>query len=488
VAYTKTPENSTYSTVEIDLLKLNQSRGTATNKDANLINCYPEFKFNKLTKEQEYTIVKRPGYTSYISAPSGTEARGAYYWKDQDKLYYAVDDDILVYTASTGALVTTLNAVFLTTTGNVGFTEFIYDTGTVKIVAVDGSRIVTIDSANTVVTGADGDQPSSFIPIPIFLNGYLLIVKSATADIYNSDNNDPLAYTPGSFINAEIEPDQLKSITKLNNYIAVLGSNSIEYFYDAGIATGSPLQRNEPPVKQIGYVTGLAQQNNRSYFVGSEKNGTVDVYMLEDLKVTSLGHAGIKRYLSSYAADYVANIFGAIAMCNGTSWYILSDTVRTDVLELETQLWSQWASPSATAFPIKYSFPYAAPNGTRNLFILSTSLAIFNLDANQGQDNGSNFTVTVITAPEDFGTLNWKNMHRLVVWADYPTATLPVDIQWTDDDYQTYNTAQSIELFQDLPCIYQLGGFRQRAFKITYTGSLPLRVSKMECEINKGSN
>ena len=458
------------------------------NEEPNLINCFPEYVINKLTGEQKINVVKRPGYTSFISAPSGTNARGAFYWKDQDKLFYAVDDDILVYTASTGILITTLNAVFLTSSGDVGFTEFLYDTGITKIVAVDGSRIVTIDSANTVVTGVDADQPSSFVPIPIFLNGYLLIVKTATADIYNSDNNDPLSYTPGNFINAEIEPDQLKSIVKLNNYIAVFGSNSIEYFYDAGIGTGSPLQRNDVPVKQIGYVCGLATHNNKAYFVGSVRTGTVDVFVLEDLKITSLGHMGTRRYLSSYAADYAANIFGSIVMCAGHSWYVLSDAVRTDCLDLESNLWTQWALGAGTAFPIKYSFPYTAPNGTRNLFITSASLAIFNFDANAYQDNLVNFTVTIVTDNEDFGTLNQKNMDRLIVWADYPTATQNLTIQWTDDDYQSYNTSQNIDLFQDLPSILQLGGFRQRAFRLTYSGNLPLRIQRLECEINKGNN
>lgn len=486
--FSKTPEYSSYSTQMVDLLKINQSRTTATNRDANLINCFPETTLSQITKEKEIKIVKRPGFTQFISAPAGTTARGFYYWKDQDKLYYAIDDDILVYTASSGALVTTLNAVWTTSTGEVGFTEFLYDNGTTKVVAVDGTRIVTIDSANTVVTGADGDQPSSFIPIPIFLNGVILIVKTSTADIYNSDLNDPLAWTAGSFINAEIEPDHIKSIVKLNNYIAVLGSSSIEYFYtDPASVSGTVLARNEVPVKQVGYVCGLATQDNKAYFVGTVRKGTVDVFLLEDLKLTSLGHNGIKRYLSSYAADYVANILGSIIMCAGHSWYVLSDAVRTDVFELETQLWSQWALGAGTAFPVKYSFPYAAANGTRNLFITSTSLAVYNLDANQYQDNSVNFTVTMITAPEDFGTMRWKNMDQMTIWADYPTSTTSINIQWSDDDYQSYTSARSVNLFQDLPSLTQLGGFRQRAFKLTYSDNFPLRISGLECEINKGT-
>lgn len=487
--FSKTPEYSTYTTQVIDLLKVNQSRSTATNREANLINCFPELTFNKLTKEQEIQIVKRPGFTQFISSPGGyTTSRGVYYWKDQDKLFYALDDDILVYTASTGALITTLNAVWTTTTGEVGFTEFLYDTGVTNIVAVDGVRIVTISTTNVVVTAGAG-FPTPFIPIPIFLDSFLFLVKQGTADIYNSDVNAPLLWTGATFITAEIEPDQLRSIVKLNNYLAVFGSQSIEYFYPFFIdVTRSPLSRNDVPVKQIGFVCGLATQSNKAYFVGSVRTGTVDVFVLEDFKITSLGHDGIKRYLSSYAADYVANIRGSVVMCAGHSWYVLSDGTRTDVFELETELWSQWALGAGTAFPIKYSFPYTSANGTRNLFVTTTTLAVYNMDANQYQDNLVNFTVTIVTANESFDTLKWKNMDQLTVLADYPSSSTSLNIQWSDDDYQTYSSNQSINLFQDLPCLYQLGGFRQRAFRITYSDNFPLRIQKLECEINKGVN
>lgn len=495
MAFSNTPELSTYSTVEIDLLKVNQSRDVSTNKDPNLINCYPEFTFNKLTNQQDVNIRKRPGYTTYISAPFGTVARGIYYWKDQDKLFYAVDRDMHVYTASTGSIFTTISNFFSVSsgTGPVGFVEFLYESGEVRLVVVDGIQIRTISTILSVVTGVDPDQPGTpstgtFLPIPIFLNGYLLIIKTDTADIYNSDSNNPLSFTSTGFINSEIEPDQLKSIAKLNNYIVVLGSSSIEYFYDASIATGSPLQRNEVPVKTIGYVTGLAQQSNRVYFVGTEKNGSVDVYVLEDLKISSLGNPGTKRYLSSYSLNYATNLLGSIVSCKGANWYVLSDAVRTDVLDLESQLWSQWANGATSVFPIKHSTSFASITGTRSIFVLSTSLTIFAFDQSVYQDNGTNFTVTIVTENEKFGTLLWKNMDKFIINADNPVSSQLINVQWTDDDYQSYNTAQTIDLFQSLPCIYQLGGFRERAFKLSYTGALPLRISKIECEINKGNS
>ncbi len=85
--------------------------------------------------------------------------------------------------------------------------EYLFDTGSTKIVAADGARVITIDSSNVVVTGASPDQPAGFEPHVMFLDGYLFMVKAGTSDIYNSDLNDPLAYTAGSFISAEMVGD-----------------------------------------------------------------------------------------------------------------------------------------------------------------------------------------------------------------------------------------------------------------------------------------
>ena len=491
MAYTKTPDISTYSTVEIDLVKVNQSRSTSTSKDPNLINCYPEYTFNKLTKEQEVTVVKRSGYTTLITV-AGTAPRGLFYWSDVDELYYSVDRNIHVYNASTGVLIVTLTNVFSNDPGNVGFTTFLYDNGTSKVVATNGLTIVTIDSAHTVVTGADADQPGvgagSLLPIPIFLNGYLIVIKVGTADIYNSDLNDPLVFTAGNFINAEIEPDQLKSIVKLNNYIAVLGTNSIEYFYDAGIGTGSPLQRNESPVKQIGYIGGLARHNNTAFFVGVNRGSKPAVYVLEDLKVREISHAGIRRFLEYFAFPGETLLFGNVIASNGHDFYVLHNDVQTYALEIESEIWTQWVKKASTYFPIRYGISFVSLYGGKTYFTDGFVTNVYEMSPTYTQDDGTSFTMTIVTANEDFGTLNWKNMHRLVVYADYPTATQNLTIQWSDDDYQSYNTSQNLDLYQDLPCIYQLGGFRQRAFKLTYTDSLALRIEKLECEINKGTS
>jgi len=203
MAFDKTPATSTYQTKQISILSEINSRAASVSTDVDYLNCYPEIIKNKTTQEQKVAIRKRKGCSALVTTPN-TTTRGVYYWEDQSKLYVAQSDDVLVYNMPAGTLATTLTAVFPTTTsGDVGFTEFLYDTGEIKLVVTDGTTLSTIDSSNVVVASGDADMPAH-IPQPVFLDGYLFIVKTNTADLYNSNLNDPLAYTAGDFISSGI--------------------------------------------------------------------------------------------------------------------------------------------------------------------------------------------------------------------------------------------------------------------------------------------
>ena len=74
------------------------------------------------------------------------------------------------------------------------------------------------------------------------------------------------------------------------------------------------------------------------------------------------------------------------------------------------------------------------------------------------------------------------------VIGDTPSAATNMSVQWSDDDYTTFNTARLVNLKQDLACLRQLGSFRQRIFKFTYTDNYPLRIQDIEVDINKGTS
>lgn len=484
--FSRTPTEDTFSEQNVRLTReINARDGGTSGKDEDLINVFVERVKNKNASDDRHFIVKRAGTTEVISSVASEAVRGMFFWEDQAKLFYAVNNDLYAYDVNTAG-VTTFSNCFGTTSGDVGFCLFLFDTGFSKVVATDGTTMVTVDDTLTLVTGSDPDMPLH-LPYPVFLDGYLFIVKVSTADIYNSNLNDPLAYTAGDFITAEMEGDQLIRIAKINNYIAAMGSNSIEYFWDAGIASGSPLQRNDSPIKLNTFLAGFAQFGNSLYYIGLNASGQPDIYMLKDFRIEELGTPTISRYLNT-ANNNINAWTGGIVSCKGHTFYVVNvGTTKTYVYDVDTKLWSAWAWQASTRFNLQVSIGVKTTGNALTYFALgSSSSAIYKFSDSLYQDNGTNFTCTVVTESNSFGTLNRKTMPRLAVIADRPATDANLDVYWSDDDYQTYAGPRSINLNQDLPCTYNLGWFRQRNFKLVFTANENLRLQDLEVQINKG--
>jgi hypothetical protein len=482
MAYNKTPQTSTYQTKTIQLVNSLNSRTGNVNKDTDFLNCFFEIAQNKLTGEKTIQVVKRAGLSSYIA--SASSVRGIHYWEDQSKLFVASGTDVAIYNSDTGSLITTVTT-FGTTTGEVGFTEFLYDDNTVKVVITDGTTLGTMDTANTWVASADADLPTPHLPQPLFLDGYLFIAKANSSDIYNSDLNDPLAYTPGDFISCEMFPDTVLAIAKLNNYILAFGSSSIEYFWDAGNDTGSPLQRNDTPIKLLGFLGGLAQLGNKIYFVGNTLTSTPEIYMLEDFKVKPISDESVRRYLESLSGSVVPYI-GSIVSCQGHDFYILNVGTLTYVFDLLSEQWFRWAFRQQTTFPVLHATSVKTNSTYNTVVFINGQSALFKVSPTIYQDVGTSFTMRIVTDNQMFDTYNRKTMAKLVVKGDKPTSTTSLSISWSDNDYQTFTTPLSLNLFQELPSLYRLGSFRRRVFKIEYIDNFPLRLQDMDVDINIG--
>jgi hypothetical protein len=481
MAYSNTPTTSTYSTEEIGLAGLFDNRTGLVNKDLDFLNCF----FEKNEKNGDTHCIKRAGTDAYIEIGGSVNVRGIYYWEDYDRVYVAVDRNIRVYNALTGALIDIVVNPFTTTTGDVGFTEFLYDTNVVKLVITDGTTLGTLDLADVWTPSADVDLPVPHLPQPLFLDGYLFLVKEGTADIYNSNLNDPLLYTAGDFISCEMFPDTVIKFAKLNNYLVAMGTASIEYFWDAANATGSPLQRNDTPVKLVGYLGGFAQSANKIYFIGNSAVATPDVYVLEDFKIESVGTTTIRRYLGDILQPPSLSI-GSIVSCQGHDFYTMNVGTLTYVMELQSKQWTRWGYQQLPLFPVKYAISIKSNNTYTSLIYIENESVISKLTPIFNKDRTVNFTWRVVTDRQMFDTYDRKSAGRLVVVGDRQTSSAPMDISWTDDDYQTYSNTFTVDMADEFPAIYRGGRFRRRAYKLESTVDAPIRVEKLQLDINKG--
>jgi len=489
MAYNKAPTQDTYSSERVSLFREIALRdGGTSGKDEDYLNVFTEIVRQTKAGDQRRFIMKRAGTSQAIASVGATAIRGMHFATDKNKLFYCVGRNVYVYDFDT-SLSTTLTNVFTTSTGSVGFTEFLYDDGSVKMVASDGSAtsgIVTIDDANTVVTSADAEIPAHD-PNVVFLDGYLFLVEDDSSIIYNSVNNDPLSFTVDAIIAPEQEPDQVIRLAKINNYLIAFGTSSIEYYWDAAnAAPDSPMQRNDTPIKINTYLAGFAQHGNAIYYIGADANGQPDVFVLKDFKLENIGTPSISRYLSSVTST-VASWKGAIVSIQGHVFYVINAGLNKSwAIDVETGLVTRFAYQGQEVFDIYTSTNLFNTSSTRTYFSLGTDSAIYRFDETLFQDSGVNYVCSIITEANDFGTLNRKTMHRMSVIGDRPASATYLSVQWSDDDYTTYNTAVTTNLKQDLVCIRQLGWFRQRIFKFTYSDNYPFRIQDIEVDINKG--
>lgn len=492
MAFSKAPSLDTHSSERVSLFReISLRDGGDSGKDEDYLNVFTEIVKQTKAGDQRRFVMKRAGSSVAIPSPAASTVRGIHFWTDQNKVLYAVDNDVYVYDLTLSSS-TTLSNVFSTTTGEVGFSEFLYDDGSVKMLASDGtavSGIISIDASNTVVTCADADLPAHD-PNIIFLDGYLFVVKQNSSIIYNSVNNDPMDWTVDAIIAPEQEPDKVVRLAKLNNYLIAFGTTSIEYYWDAAnAAPDSPMQRNDAPIKINTYLAGFAQYGNEIYYIGADAFGQPDVFVLKDFKLESIGSPSISRYLNT-ATDSVDTWKGCIVCFQGHVFYVLNaGNSITWAIDLETQLVTKFAYKNQSTFPITYSTTIFNTANTRTYFTLDEAAStIYRFNGLLYQDDGVNFTCKVTTENNEFGTMNRKTMHRLTLVGDRPGASTNILVQWSDNDYQSYNTGVSLNLNQDLPCVRQLGAFRQRIFKLTYSDNYPLRIQDIEVDINKGNH
>lgn len=478
-------DQNSYQTHRSQFIRDATSRTSNTSlKDEDFLNCIFESIKNRQLDDNRQFIMKRAGAGQQIASVAASEVRGMYYWDDKDKLYYAVGTSIYIYNFNTSSL--TSITPFGAGTGEVGFTEYLYDTNTVVIIATDGTTLVRITDTDTFTTCADADLPAPHLPFPVFLDGYLFLAKKNTADVYNSDLNDPFSWTPGNLIAAEMRADLVQRICVLNNYLVVFGTRSIEYFWDAANATGTPMQRNDTPIKLNLYLGGFAQYGNDIYFLGENLSGQPEVFRLSDFKLEGLANYTVSRYLNT-VTESIASWEGAILTCQGHAIYLVSAGTLTYACDVENKFWTRWSWKDTDSFSIVHSSRATTATQRRSIFALKGSdSTIYYLSDTLYQDVGVNFKYRIVTEASDYGTLNRKMMARFSLIGDRTDVDSNFSLYWSDDDYQTYHGPRTINISQDLPSTYRLGWFRQRIFKIEYTDNYPFRLQHFEVDINKG--
>lgn len=146
---------------------------------------------------------------------------------------------------------------------------------------------------------------------------------------------------------------------------------------------------------------------------------------------------------------------------------------------------SQWQTWSSLVGGVEQYFIGANYlNGqTKNLMQSLADGSVFQMIPNTYQDPGGvGIKVTAITAPYDYGTINYKRVASLFLLGDNTPTTVTVD--FTDDDYTTWLGAKAIDVTPTRKQIQRGGRFRRRAYRMVHQDNTPLRLADGKFDMN----
>jgi hypothetical protein len=497
MAYTNSPQFQTYKTetIKFDGTDFFRSADLTVNRDLQIVNMYYD-RVSAENQTRQMRIVKRPGtaLTAYnLSKVANTDSiRGSFYDIDTNTFYWVVKDKVYSVSPDSGTTVRTVKTL-ATTSGYVGFCSFLQQGPPIKryICFTTGTELFVDEPATTTCTKVtDADLPSPHQPYPLYINGYLLVIKSNSGDIYNSDVDDPFTWS-SAYVSAEISSDYAIRLFKAKNYMVCLGYNSVEYFWDKALdPPSSPFERNDSPVRSVGYVTGGCQIGDYIFFVGHDHAQNLAVYVINSFKVDKISNSVVERTLQSFGntdnakGKVTLDKDGFCISVDGHSFYVLTTPQTTWVYDVDEKFWYEWKNTSGTGLAVEAVWNMY--NGacyvafTNATYISRFSTALY-------RDNGSNYTCRYVTESADFGTGNWKVCNRVYLNCSMHnyTGTSNASVSWSDNDWADGGTTpRNINVFSSSPVLHRLGRFRGRSFRIEYADNYPFFIQGLQLDLN----
>lgn len=381
-------------------------------------------------------------------------------------------------------------------------------TGATATAVVSGGAVVSITitnigsgytSAPTIsFTGGGGtgatanaylnDIPSPHIPVPVFIDGYVLLATGS--DVYNCTLDEPDEWDSGQYLSAEMFPDPVVALARQNNQVVVFGETSVEFFYDAANVSGSPLNRNDSTTLQMGCAMPYAVfQTERTFmFVGQSESGGRAVWQVDGFQPKKISDEYIERILDAETTPLACRGFGVRTM--GHLFYVINlvGLGRTLVYDMEEKLWHEWSSNSSGSHTVfNCDFLCDAHIGAAYL-LHSSNGCVYKVDPTKYTDDGIAILVDVTTNKYDMDTYKRKFMRNLRPVGDQYASGNTLDVRWSDDDYQTWSNTKTITLTDGFPNWARLGCFRRRAFNLKHSANYPLRMESMEISYYEGDS
>ena len=341
--------------------------------------------------------------------------------------------------------------------------------------------------AGAVASAYLNSFPANPVPGLVYLDGYVFAMDSQ-GQIWQSGNEDPTYWGALDFTSAKSEADFGKAIARHLNYIIAFKEWTADFFYDAGSAVGSVLAINQSAHMEIGCADGNSIQNPEQTLIwmGNVVEGGRSIMMLEGLQPKKVSTKAVETFLN---ASDLSGTYSWLYKIAGHTFYglVLTDQNVTLVYDLAEEEWHIWTtSKDYIGLGENYfecSFVTQFPFNSGNFYVLdAVNGLVFTLSPTNYVDPFGPIKMRIVTPRMDFNTYAFKTGSGLTIFGDNINDVMQV--RHTEDDYTNWSQYRDINLSLQKPCLYQLGRFRRRAYEFLYTGKNPLRLEKVEFNLN----
>lgn len=348
-------------------------------------------------------------------------------------------------------------------------------------------------SADTLTEITDADHPvklgsQGWNQGAVFLDGYVFVPGNNNR-VYNSVINNPTSWVATDYIAVTREDDSIVSIAKIKDHIVVFGTSSIEFFYNAGNPTGSPLARRPDIFYSIGQspYTGIpVVWEEALYFIGTDSQHyrTNDkVYKLtSNLELQLISNSFIDSQINSNNVNTPVRISGVLSI-NGKNFLCVAlSSSETLVYDLELKVWYPWTINTRSGVTTNIFIG----NGETQLKEIVHKVPVYT-------DASSNYTFEIVTPKlnkfnsENENTALKKFCSSLQITGNRPSIDTNISVSYSDDDYATFSTARDYNMRYADSKLTRLGSFRERAFKLAYTGTQGLNLESLVLDIQEGN-
>lgn len=446
--------------------------GTVT-KDARLVNCYIE-----VSKEGELDIYKRPGLATKAVVAVGELGRGIFFWNGN--LYSIFGDTIY----KDGVL---LQAGLDDTNGVYRFDSYLG--ATPKMVFGNGHEAYATDGTTVSATlnSINAEYPAITVKGFAYLNGPIYVMQPEAVIWGSAVNSVDQAgdWSAINFIRAQIEPDQGMFMSKQLVYVVALKQWTIEYFFDAGNATGSPLGSVQGMKLAYGcaHEDSVQKINDVLFFLSIDQTNSLQMSSVDKGSHKIISTPSIDRLLSD---SDITTVYSWQLKIDGHSWYIVTfkESNLTLAYDITQDLWFQWTDANGNYFPIVAS-AYDAQG--RHVLQHEDDGSLLYISNDYAKDLNEPIVQDIITPNFDAGTNRRKTLKSLKLIGDQVEGAI-VQLRHNNDDYDPtkWSPWRTIDMGAKNPMITDCGTFIRRAYQIRFTKDLRVRLRAAEAQYDVG--